>query len=541
MTNYEIAERFTQIADILEIQGENPFKVRAYRNASAVINELEDSLEEISARGKLGELHGFGEAIIGKVEDFLTTGTTALWERVKDAVPSGVLAMATIPGIGPKTVKVLWESLKVESVDELKEAAKAEKVRVLPGFGPAKEQKLIENIERWYRLNERTPRFLAVAKAGRVVRQILNTPGVNRVEFAGEVRRGCDSIAKNVVLYTGEEVGTTQPLLLPQSEVTIFSVPIEQYGSELVRHTGPETHWNALQQRAEERQIDIRSFASEDELYQALGLPYIAPELRDAEDVLMQAEQGTLPILITEADFRGQLHEHTTWSDGTGTVRQMAEAAMERGYEYLAITDHSRTLAVANGLNRERHLAQLEEIATVNAELSGRITLLAGLEADILQDGSLDCDVDILQRLDIVVGSVHIRYKEDEAGMTRRICTALANPHLTILGHPTGRLLGRREPYPVDMEAVIATAKQYGKVLEINASPDRMDLNDTYARRAKAEGVLLTVNADAHSPSGLGLLPWGLCMARRAGLSADNVINTFSLNRLQETVLKKTD
>ncbi|GAB4458430.1 MAG: DNA polymerase/3'-5' exonuclease PolX [Armatimonadaceae bacterium] len=538
LTNFEIAERFVQIADILEIQGENPFKVRAYRTAASTINDLEDSLAEIAARGKLAEIPGFGPAIVGKVQDFLETGTTALWDRVKDAVPRGVVEIAQVPGIGVKTVKTLWETLKVDSVAALHEAAKAEKVRDLPGFGPAKEKKLIENIEKWYRLNERTPRYLAMTWAVRVARRLTVAPEVAQVEIAGELRRGCDTVAENPVLYSGPDLAATDPLLLANSGVTVHVTSANRWGSELCRLTGPETHWNALRARADDRQVDVSAFATEEALYDSLGLPMIPPELRDWDDVLALSERGELPHLITEADFRGQLHEHSTWSDGTATMRQMAEAALARGYAYLAITDHSRSLVIANGLNRERHLAQLDEIAALNTEFAGRITLLAGIEADILADGSLDCDDDILERLDLVVGSVHIRHREDEAGMTRRICTALENPHLTILGHPTGRLLGRREPYPVDMDAVIECAAKHKKVLEINASPDRMDLNDTYARRAKDAGVLLTINADAHSTAGLGLLPWGLCMARRAGLTPEDVVNTFPLQRLRDTVLR---
>jgi DNA polymerase (family 10) len=246
-------------------------------------------------------------------------------------------------------------------------------------------------------------------------------------------------------------------------------------------------------------------------------------------------------VLVSETEFCGQLHCHSTYSDGSATIREMAEAARSRGYSYLAITDHSRSLTIANGVNRERLLQQLDEIAALNAGYGGAFTILTGQEVDILADGSLDCDDDLLARLDVVVGSVHIRHKENEAQMTTRVIKAIENPHLDILGHPTGRLLGRREPFAVDMEEVIEAAAQTGTVLEINAAPERMDLNDTYAKRAKERGVKLTINSDAHSTKGLGLLPWGLRMARRAGLTAEDVINTYPLPKLRATLKSKAD
>lgn len=561
MTNYELALRFTRIADALEIQGENPFKLRAYRNAADTIDDLEDSVEEIAARGRLAELPGFGQGIIGMTKDFLETGTTPLWDKVREEVPLGVIEIARVPGIGPKTVKTLWESLKVNSVAELEAAAREGKVRVLSGFGAAKEAKIIENIEKWYRLNERTPRYLALLAADRFAKLLAQRPEVLQVDITGELRRGMDTVSEAKLSVLSDHPTATRDALLtlpgltsvesPDSRqvvavtesgtrVSVFiDVPQlagqESYGWTILSHTGPEEFYQTLDPGS-----GTFSGPAPDEkaVFQFQGLPYIEPELRDWPDIIGIARRGELPTLITEADFKGQLHEHSTWSDGIATIRQMAEAALARGYEYLAITDHSRSLVVANGLSRERHLAQLEEIAAVNREFSGRITLLAGLEADILQDGSLDCDEDILQRLDVVVGSVHIRYREDEAGMTKRICTALANPYLTILGHPTGRLLGRREAYPVNMTEVIEAAAQYSKALEINASAERMDLRDVYVREARERGVKITINTDAHSTTGLGTLYWGLSMARRAGLTARNVINTYSLADLRTFIAK---
>ena len=470
MTDREISARFRAIADILEIQGENVFKVRAYRVAADTIDDLEDSLADIHARGALKDLPGFGDAIVSKTADFLTSGTTAIWERIKDAVPEGVVRIAGIPGIGPKTAKTLWEALKVDSVEALETVCREGKLREVSGFGAAKEAQILEKIAAWRRLTEKTPRYIALPLAEKLAAELRKVPGVEAVEIGGDLRAGADEVREILLVVAGG-----------------FPTPLPTVG------------------------MPVRLIAPEDD----------SPEI-------------VSPNLVTEADFKGQLHEHTTYSDGKNTIREMAEAALSRGYEYLAITDHSRSLRIANGLSRERLLAQLEEVQKLNEEFIPRgITLLTGIEADILQDGSLDGDDDILERLDIVVGSVHIRYRESSEQMTKRIVTALENPHLDILGHPTGRLLGRREPYPLDIDAVIAAAAKYKKVLEINASPERMDLKDEHAKKAKEAGVKLSVNCDAHSAAGLGNLEWGLCMARRAGLQAPDVINTRSLRDLR--------
>lgn len=490
MTDREISARFCAIADILEIQGENVFKVRAYRVAADTIDDLEDSLAGLHERGALKELPGFGDAIVAKTADFLTTGTTAIWERVKDAVPEGVVRIAGVPGIGPKTAKTLWEALKVTSVEALESACQEGKVREVAGFGAAKEAQLLEKIAAWRRLTEKTPRYVALPLAEKLAAELRKIPDVEAVGIFGDLAEGKD--------------------LISEIELRVF----------------PD--WD---RENEKRIIDGLTVWITSGMTDEIPAP---PEVLHDPELTKKFRWRSGAKLVTEADFKGQLHEHTTYSDGKNTIREMAEAALLRGYEYLAITDHSQSLRIANGLSRERLLAQLDEIETLNAEFAGRgLTILSGIEADILQDGSLDCDDDLLERLDIVVGSVHIRYKENSEQMTKRIVTALENPHLDILGHPTGRLLGRREAYALDIDAVIAAAAQFQKVLEINAAPERMDLKDEHAKKAKAAGVKLSVNCDAHSVAGLGNLEWGLCMARRAGLQAADVINTYSLAELR--------
>lgn len=569
MTNYEIARRFSRIGDILEIQGENPFKVRAYRRAAEVIDGLVEPLADIEARGALGDIEGFGPAIAAKTRDFLRTGTTKLYEQIKDAVPPGVLAMAAIPGIGPKTVRTLWEALGVTTTEELAEAARAGRVRAVPGFGPGKEKNLLEAIERAGRLSERLPLYVALPYAERLARELSARPEIRRVEVAGSLRRGRATIGDIDLVGASGDPGATMAAFAglpgitevletgPSKTAALCDLGLrvdlrltgeENFGALLHHFSSGQAHNIQLRDLAEARGLKINEygvfdaatgeerFRGEDEaqVYAALGLPAIPPELREGRGEIEAARQNRLPGLVAEADFRGQLHCHSTYSDGSADIRAMAEAALARGYEYLAITDHSRSLSIANGLSRDRLLQQLDEIAALNAELVPRgLTLLTGQEVDILADGSLDGDEDLLARLDIVVASVHIRHREDEAAMTARVLRAIESPHVDILGHPTGRLLGRREPFPLDLEAVIEAAVRTGTVLEINAAPERMDLDDVYAFRARAAGAKFTVNADAHSTSGLGLLPWGLRMARRAWLTPEDVINTYPLPRLR--------
>ena len=569
MTNHEIGRRFTQIGDILEIQGENTFKVRAYRRAAEAIDDLVEPLADIEARGALAEIPGFGEAIVAKTRDFLTTGTTALYERIKNAVPPGVVALASVPGVGPKTAKALFDALGVASVDELETACRAGRVQTVPGFGAAKEQKILEAVERGRRLSERTPLYVALPYAERIARLLRERPEVGRVEVGGSLRRGRDTVGDLDLVGTSSDPDATMEAFshLPQVTDIIEVGPAKSavltdlglradlrlgkesdFGALLHHFSSGCEHNRKLRELAEKRGLKINEYgvfnaqtgrevsggADEAEIYAALGLPFIPPELREGNGEIEAAQNNQLPQLVTLADIKGQLHCHSTDSDGTASIRDMAEAACARGYEYLALTDHSPYVGVANGLNRDRLLRQMDEIARLNDEFVGRgLTLLTGQEVDILPDGALDQDEDVLARLDIVVASVHRRGKETRDQMTARIVRAVQNPHVDILGHPTGRLLGKREPYEVDMKAVVAAAKEAGTVLEINASPERMDLNDVHVRRAKAAGASFTINADAHSTNGLDLLPWGLRMARRAGLEARDVINTLPLSELR--------
>jgi DNA polymerase (family X) len=545
VTDREIATRLRAIADILEIQGELVFKVRAYRVAAETIDSLEDDeLSERHVAGTLKELSGFGPAIVSKTSDFLTSGTTAIWERIKDAVPPGIVQLASIPGIGPKTAKTLWESLSAETIEAVEQAARDEKIRVLAGFGPAKEAQIIEKIEAWRRLSAKIPRYKALEIANRAISEIQKIPGVESVEIVGDLKAGCDE-TDEITLH----VSCQMDYIYSIREKATYLHPIKLYFPVFMINEGyaknislpsPEEQaaYNALtpkelEERRAQQQADHEKWRAD--LDRRLKfMPLVPLEMKHWPDALDLAEAGTLPTLIERSDFRGELHEHTVWSDGKNTVREMAEAALGLGYEYLAITDHSPLVGVANGLNRDRLLQQIDEINSLKPEFAARgLQLLTGQEVDILADGSLDMDDDVLVQLDVVVASVHRRFKLDEAAMTARIVRALENPYVDILGHPTGRLLGVREPYAVDMDAVIAAAAKNNKALEINSTPERMDLKDTHAKAAKAAGVKLSINCDAHTIHSLGDFEWGLCMARRAGLEAGDVINTYSWEKLK--------
>lgn len=534
MTDREIAARFRAIADILEIQGELVFKVRAYRIAADTIDGLEDDeLTERHEAGTLKDLSGFGPAIVSKTSDFLTTGTTAIWERIKDSVPLGVVQLASVPGIGPKTAKALWEGLNVTTVEEVEQAAHADKIRALAGFGAAKEAQILEKIAAWRRLNERIPRYKALTIAGQLAAELRKIPGVEHVEIGGELRRGYDEVSEIVLGVYSPDLPVELPELPAYVRCSVVAGKGKYgWGDQQIADIGPDSFAQKVADLTDPNDMEIAE--DDGSALSFANMPYIAPELRDWPNIIELAKAGQLPKLIEASDMRGELHEHTVWSDGGNTVREMAEAALARGYEYLAITDHSPLVGVANGLNRDRLLQQIDEMNSLRAEFAARgLQLLTGQEVDILADGGLDMDDDVLAQLDIVVASVHMRYKLDEAAMTARMVRALENPYTRILGHPTGRLLGRREPYAVDMDAIVEAAAKHNKALEINSTPDRMDLKDEHVKKAKAAGVKISINCDAHSTSGLGDFHWGLSMARRAGLEADDVINTYSWERLQ--------
>jgi len=556
MTDTQIARRFRQIGDILEIKGENPFKIKAYRTACDTIDALEDNLADIDARGELQNIPGFGPAIVGKTREFLSSGTCELWEKIKTDVPAGVIQLAGIRGVGPKVAAQVFKELNITTVDALEAAAQNGQLQMLSGFGAAKEKKLLDAIAAWRRIGSRVPLWKALPFAARVSRVLLASGCVSDVQLTGEARRGIDTLSCVRFVVASDDLGAAVNALLAQgwfdSEPAVvaneavagiidempvhFSVVPTITGNVLLTETGPDAFVAWITEQLPNGLADV--FASEEVLFQAAGMRIIDPEIRDHLEDAARVGRGELR-LVTLQDFTAQLHEHTTWSDGRNSISEMADEAIRRGWSTLGITDHSASLTVARGLTTERHIAQFEELSPLQVHYAEQdFALLAGLEADILQDGSLDCAPEILSQLHYVVASVHMRYKETEAQMTERMCTAIAHPKTRILGHPTGRLLGRREGYAVDMNAVIDAAIKHNVAIEINAGPERMDLCDEWVRTGAAKGAKFSINADAHSISHFDWLPYGLAMARRAGLSKEQVVNCWEPGKLVAWLLR---
>jgi len=560
--NAEIVAMFDQTADLLEIKGENQFRVRAYHRAARTIEGLPQSVRNLlSAEKDLTELPGIGKDLAGKIADIVKTGHFKLLEQLKKILPGQLGDMAALPSLGPKRVKLLYDKLKVRTLDDLRRAIKTGRLHELRGFGPTIEKKLAGALEKPMAIK----RFkLAVAEAeAEALVGFLRDGG--RVVVAGSYRRRRDTVGDLDILVTtkqGPAVGAkltryenvaevlahgptrTTVVLRSGLQVDVRAVPEQSYGAALLYFTGSKAHNIALRSLANERDWKLNEYglfsgkrriagATEEEVYKKLGLTYIPPELREDRGEIALAKANKLPHIVTVADMRGDLHVHSDWTDGTASIEAMAAAAQARGYAYMALTDHSRRVAMAHGLDPARVSRQVRDIDKLNEKFKG-FTILKGIEVDILNDGRLDLPDSILSRLDVVVASVHSFFDLAREAQTDRVVRAMENRHVSILGHPTGRLIGAREPYDIDMDRVISAAHDLGCYLEINAEPDRLDLNDIHAHAAKSKGVKVAVSTDAHSVNGFQYMRFGIDQARRGWLTADDVINTRSLAELRK-------
>lgn len=554
--NADIAAIFEEIADLLEIQGANPFRVRAYRNAARSVGEFGRDLAAMIAKGQaLPKISGIGEDLTRKIHEIATTGKSAFLERLHRELPETITELLHIPGLGPKKVKALYDQLRVDNLDDLRAAAQVGRIRALPGFGEKTEQHILEALQARANDDRRFKRPVAAQYAEALARHLRGAPGVGRVEIAGSYRRCRETVGDIDLLATAGDSGPVMVRftgyeevaeVLSQGEtrasvvlrcglqVDLRVVPESSYGAALLYFTGSKAHNIALRKRAQARGLKLneygvfrgeRSIADESEasVYAALGLPWIPPELREDRGEVEWAERGPLPELVTRADLKGDLHCHTKASDGANTLREMAEAARARGLTYLAITEHSQRLRMARGLDTSRLLRQMDEIDRLNETLDG-IVLLKGIEVDILEDGALDLPDDVLGRLDLVVGAVHGRFDLPPAKQTARLLKAMDHPYFTILAHPTTRELDKRLPMEADWLRVIRHARSRGCYLELNSQPDRLDLLDTWCRVAKEEGVLVAIDFDD--------LQWGIGQARRGWLTASDVLNTRTLAAL---------
>ncbi len=569
--NADIAAVFDEIADLLEIESANPFRVRAYRSAARTLRDLnQDVAAMIAQGGDVTELPGIGEDLGSKIKEIVETGTAAMLEEHRKKVPATLTNLLKIPGLGPKRVQALYHKLGIRTLNDLQNAAQNGRVRALQGFGAKTEQHILEQLKTRTSEAKRFKLAIATQYAESFIAYLKASAGVEHIVAAGSYRRAKETIGDLDLLVTArsgspvverfvsypevEEIlahGVTKASvrLACRLQVDLRVVPEASYGAALQYFTGSKEHNVVLRQLAQQQGLKLNEYglfkgdqsvagATEESVYAAVGLSWIPPELRENRGEFEAVRAGRLPKLVELADLKGDLHAHTKATDGRNTIKEMVEAARQRGFEYLAITDHSRRLAMAHGLDPKRLFEQLEEIDRLN-EASPGLTILKGIEVDILEDGSLDLPDEDLARQDLVVGAVHSHFRLSREKQTERILRAMDRPHFTILAHPSGRLIDEREPYDVDMLRLIRHARERGCVLEVNAHPIRLDLTDTDCQMAKEAGVLVSIDSDAHSVLDFENLRYGVGQARRGWLEKSDVLNTRTLQSLRP-LLKRT-
>lgn len=563
--NADIAAIFEQIAELLEIQGANPFRVRAYRNAARTVGEFGQELAALVAAGReLPHLPGIGDDLAGKIREIATTGRCALLERLRGELPPALTELLAVPGLGPKRVKALHEALGVDTVEQLRAAAEAGRIRAVSGFGPKTEQRILDHLRS--RPAPEPRMLLAVARqyAEALAAHLRATPGVQQVEIAGSYRRRKETVGDLDLLVTADaapvmarftaydevrEVLSQGPtrasvVLACGLQVDLRVVEPLSFGAALHYFTGSKAHNIAIRKRGQARGLKINEYGvfrgkdriageTEQSVFAAVDLPWIPPELREDRGEIEWAARAPLPRLVERADLKGDLHCHSRASDGHATLDELAAAARAAGLEYLAITEHSQRLTVARGLGTERLLKQCAEIDALNARLDG-IVLLKGIEVDILEDGRLDLPDAVLGQLDIVIGAVHSHFDLPPARQLKRLMRAMDHPHFTLLAHPGCREIDKRPLLDLDWLRLIRHARQRGCFLELNAQPKRLDLTDVHARLAKEEGVLVAIDSDAHTAHDFGNLDYGIGQARRGWLSAEDVLNTRPLAELRK-------
>ncbi len=563
--NTEIAAMLDELADLLEIEGANRFRVRAYRNGARTVAEHTRHMSALVAAGEdLTALPGIGKELAAKIKEMVETGHLSKLEEVKQRTPGSLVQLLKIEGLGPKRVQTLYEELHITNLDELEAAAKQGRVRELHGFGAKTEEKILADLEQAREAEARTRLDVAESLIKPLVDYLRELEGVTRVEVAGSYRRRKETVGDIDILAIGEDgasiiqhfvehedintvasQGETRSTVFLRSglQVDLRVVPKESYGAALQYFTGSKAHNVALRTLAVKQGYKINEYGvfrddervageSEAEIYDLFDLAYVEPELREDRGELQAAKAGRLPQLLTIDDIRGDLQMHTTGSDGKASLEQMARAAQEMGYEYIAITDHSAYLGMVQGLDADALAQQIDAIDALNDRLED-FRVLKSIEVDILEDGALDLPDEILQRLDLRICSIHSKFGLSREQQTERILRAMDNPNFNILAHPTGRRIGERPPYAVDMERVMSAALERGCYLEINAHPERLDLHDIYAKMAKEMGLKLAISTDAHSVNGLRNMRFGVGQARRGWLEAEDVLNTRSWSELQ--------
>lgn len=566
MNNADVAAALTEIAEMLELKGESTFRVRAYQNAARAISNGPEDVRALAAEGRLRELKGVGSSLAQKVEELLATGHIQYLDQLREDFPDGVRNLMAIPGVGPSLARRAYSELGVRDIEGLRQAAQDGTLASLPGFGDKSAENVLRALSRVNKRETRISIGVAVPLVEELMALLEPYPFVHHLMPGGSLRRWAPTIGDIDLLATSPEPervmelfvglplvadvlghGPTKSTIITDNklQVDLRLVPDASFGSLLQHFTGSKLHNIELRDYAlglglslneygitQVKSGTVTSYQDEESFYHALGLEYIPPELREGAGEIAAARTHTLPHLVTVEDIRGDLHVHSDWSDGTASIADMAAAARDRGYDYLAITDHSGGIGVAHGLSPERLMEQITLVRRLDAEIEG-ITILTGSEVDIKRDGTLDFPDEVLEQLDWVIASVHSGFNQPEAHMTQRILSAIENPHVDAIAHPTGRLIGRREPYAVDLEAVFRAAARAGTALEINSFPDRLDLVDAHARRAKDLGVMLVIDTDAHAPIHFNNIRYGVEMARRGWAQAGDVLNTRPLAGLR--------
>ena len=565
MRNREVAAVFSRIADALEIKGEIPFKVLAYRKAARILEDLSEDIESVAREQRLREIDGIGSGIAAKIEEYLRTGKMKKQREALAGIPESLFELLNVQNLGAKTIHLMQEKLDVKGIADLKRVISSGALASLHGMGDKKVENIRKGVEMYERAQERIPIYEALSVAEGIVSYLAGAPGMGRLSPAGSLRRMKETIGDIDILAEGKDgasivryftrfpkvsriiaAGTTKGSVMISTEtgerqVDLRIVAASEYGAALQYCTGSKAHNIKLRGLAKDRGLKISEYGvfrgsrkiagrEEGEVYAALGLPLIPPEMREDRGEIERALEGRLPELVEMAHIRGDLHVHSDWSDGHVSLSGLAELGRQSGYAYIAICDHSQAAQYAGGLTPDRLRHQMREIEALNRRLRG-IRLLSGVEADILADGSIDLPDELLARLDIVVGSIHSGFRKN---VTARMLKAMENPYLDIIGHPTGRLISGREGYDVDLEAVMAGARRHGTALELNAYYDRLDLDELALKKARDLGIMISLGTDTHSTEGMGMMRFGVGIARRAWLEKKDILNCLPWSRLKK-------
>ena len=570
MKNQEVARAFSEIADLLELKGDNPFRIRAYRRAAQNIESLSRDVAEMSEE-ELTTVPGIGKDLAAKVKEYIETGGMDALEALRREVPPGLTEVMSVPGVGPKTARLLYERLHVKGVDELERLARDGRLQGLPGIKRKTEENIIRGIEMLRRGKERQPLGRVLPLAEEIVERLGKVPAVKEICIAGSLRRWKETIKDIDILATSSDPGTVmnafvrlpgvEEVLLkgPTKTSVVFSEGIqvdlrvveeECFGAAIQYFTGSKAHNIRIREIALKKGLKVNEYGvfresdgrriggrREEDVYRLLGLPYIPPELREDTGEVEAALEGRLPDLVRLEDIKGDLHVHSRWSDGGHSIEEIAGSAIRMGYQYIAVTDHSKGLGIAGGLTPERVLEQKKEVEALNKRLRG-FRVFAGVEVDIRSDGTLDLPDEVLREVEFVVASIHSGFKQSSEKLTMRLVSAMRNPHVHVIAHPTGRIIGERDAYEIDIDEFMRTARETRTVLEINAYPLRLDLNDRYSRKAKELGIPMVISTDTHIDTQYEFMRYGVAIARRGWLEAGDVINTMGRKKLEQFIKK---